>query len=35
MELKVKEVSGTEEKSLAQREEEILDQHEQEQEQQV
>ena len=35
MELKVKEVSGTEEKSLAQREEEILDQHQQEQEQQV
>ena len=35
MELKVKEVSGTEEKSLSQREEEILDQHEQEQEQQV
>ena len=31
MELKVKEVSGTEEKSLSQREEEILDQHEQEQ----
>ena len=31
MEFKVKEVSGTEEKSLAQREEEILDQHEQEQ----
>ena len=31
MELKVKEVSGSEEKSLSQREEEILDQHEQEQ----
>ena len=35
MEFKVKEITGTEEKSLAQREEEILDQHEQEQEQQT
>jgi hypothetical protein len=35
MEFKVKEITGTEEKSLAQREEELLDQHEQEQEQQT
>ena len=35
MEFKVKEVAGAEERSLAQREEDLLDQHEQEQEQET